>query len=140
MPQISNKSVEALKEVLETAKMERCGFSLTQKAMSNDADTEAIREATRLWRQSWIITPLREVLATVQYTAEERKAEPLRRGYFLENLRTGECVWLGGISYCSAVTAAYLLMTGPEGSSTDKAEQLKTLDALDCAVRVKGQV
>lgn len=60
-----------LREVRKTATMESASFYLPKEKedwlkMGNDADTEKIREATRLWRQSWILHPLNEVIKDLE--------------------------------------------------------------------------
>lgn len=60
-----------LREVRKTATMESASFYLQKEPgdwlkMGNETDTELIREATKLWRQSWILHPLREVIEELE--------------------------------------------------------------------------
>jgi hypothetical protein len=56
--------------VRQTAEMKTSHFTIPRTdnpfAPENDKFTEIIREATRLWRDSWILGPLDEVIETLE--------------------------------------------------------------------------
>lgn len=54
--------LQELKEIRRIATMEQAGFS-PNHGLSDKAFTEQIREATRIWRESWILGPLDGVIA-----------------------------------------------------------------------------
>ena len=54
-----------IEHVIETATMKHDGFG-KDNDMPNDKYTNEIREATKLWRETWIIAPLKEILAKVK--------------------------------------------------------------------------
>ncbi len=61
-----------LRETRRTATMENASFCLDNKGelkywkMGNDDDTARIRESTKLWRQSWLLYPLDEVIKELE--------------------------------------------------------------------------
>ena len=60
------KIIALLQEVIRTAKMESCSLRLAgHTSVDDETDTANIREATRLWRESWIIPQLKEALELV---------------------------------------------------------------------------
>lgn len=64
------KLTQLLEKILEDAKMERAHFGhLTSKGPfpTTEAEvTEFVKERTRIYRQSWIISPLEEALSLVK--------------------------------------------------------------------------
>ncbi len=60
--------LKLLKDAREAATMERASFHLPGHNMfaDADADTTAIREATRLYRETWIIYRLDEAIAEIE--------------------------------------------------------------------------
>ena len=65
--------INRLKDARQTATMETASFSLSE-GMGNEKDTEAIREATDLWRRSWILTPIDEAIEVLQGELYRRQA------------------------------------------------------------------
>lgn len=60
-----------LENIRRTATMENASFYLNKEnkdwlKMGNEADTNKIKEATHLWRSSWIILPLDEVIKELE--------------------------------------------------------------------------
>lgn len=62
--------LKKLNDALAAAKMGSAGFSLTPGGFSSEADTAAIIEATKLYRESWIIGPLVEAIAEIERSAK----------------------------------------------------------------------
>lgn len=57
--------ISRLKDVIRDASMDGSQFSLSG-GMGNQKDTEVIRKATHLWRTSWILSPLNDVLRDLE--------------------------------------------------------------------------
>jgi hypothetical protein len=64
--------LETLREVRNIAEMKHASFRKPSAEIgsrdywNNDAYTKEIAEATRLWRQSWIIGPLDEIIEMLE--------------------------------------------------------------------------
>lgn len=63
--QVIRKVKAMLEEVRRVATMERACFRDPYKPGADDPTPE-IREATRLWRQSWILDPLDEAMERIE--------------------------------------------------------------------------
>lgn len=72
---ITKKDLAVLKEVRESATMERAGFGMPEDRVTwsggfngegSAHPTEYIREQTRLYRESWIIAPLDKLIAKLE--------------------------------------------------------------------------
>lgn len=77
MPYISQKDLDTIKDALAMLDMKTASFS--DPAQSNpftgrDEFTAKVREATRIWRESWIIGPIEEVIIRI----EDRKSKAER--------------------------------------------------------------
>lgn len=57
--------ISDIKQAIEAAQMTRARFSLSG-GMSNDVDTERIKVATYLYRDTWILEPLRAALRELE--------------------------------------------------------------------------
>jgi len=60
-----NKIISILQDVRDTSKMTHCRFNKGGDSMISEEDekyTEEIKRATRIWRESWIINPLTEIV------------------------------------------------------------------------------
>lgn len=69
-----SKMLDRLQEARRAAKFERAAFRLgPQLGVTNDKDTKDICEATRIYRDTWIIAPLDEVIAEVENELNRRK-------------------------------------------------------------------
>lgn len=75
MAYIKQADIKTLKEVLETAQMRHCNFEqmfggtpATGSQLPKDESevTEFIKVRTELWRRTWIIGMLREVLENIK--------------------------------------------------------------------------
>lgn len=64
-----------LHEAREAAEMNRAGFRLPRSGpgVSDDKDTREIIEATRLYRRSWIITPLDTAIDELEKLQKARR-------------------------------------------------------------------
>lgn len=62
-----------LKDALQAARMESCGFTLPGRPYFNQEDTPAIVEATRLYRESWIIGPIERAIAEIERSQPKPK-------------------------------------------------------------------
>lgn len=63
---ISNEMINKIKEVIKIAYMETAGFSKTPDEMFNIEYTEEVKRNTALWRKTWIIYPLQEIIDKIE--------------------------------------------------------------------------
>ena len=61
----ARETLNAMYRALDAQRMERASFSLTGN-MGSKEDTEAIKEATRLFRNTWIQQPLIDAIVTLE--------------------------------------------------------------------------
>lgn len=64
MSRLTKRQQRTLKEVLETATMQNARFSYYKSRLPQNEEqiTPFIRDATHLWRETYIIAPLRQML------------------------------------------------------------------------------
>ena len=67
---ITKRQLEELKKINEYITMKNARFNLTSPDMpsmsSLDDDTARIREATKTWREAWIIAPLNTIIDEIE--------------------------------------------------------------------------
>ena len=74
MPYITQYQLNQLKEIARVATMETAGFNFpgetvtVKGSLTGDDDgtfdtTEMIRDRTRIWRETWIVNPLQDIIA-----------------------------------------------------------------------------
>jgi hypothetical protein len=61
-----------LRTIQETSRMKSASLSLNDSMSGREEDTEKIRKATELWRQSWITSPLEGVIFQLEQIYGER--------------------------------------------------------------------
>lgn len=66
-----------LEEGLQATRMKTAVMSLSPDGMGSDADSDTIREATRIYRQTWVESPLAVVLAYLKGEISALQAERL---------------------------------------------------------------
>jgi hypothetical protein len=64
--------ISELKQIAKVARMESCDFgSIGNASIGNKNPTQFIRERTKLWRHSWIIGPLEELIDRYEKALEK---------------------------------------------------------------------
>lgn len=76
MPYISQRDLNRLREIARTATMETAGFDFPHEKVSAPRETfgpveemridDLIKTRTKIWRDSWIVNPLREMIERIE--------------------------------------------------------------------------
>lgn len=76
MPYITKKQLAELKRIAGTATMSHASFGFDQEKVKGALDTfgpegehtpdEYIKARTRIWRESWIVGPINEIVAAIE--------------------------------------------------------------------------
>jgi hypothetical protein len=69
-----------LRQMLMTENMERCGFQLPGRDPFDKSSAKDIAEATRIWRESWVLPLLDALLGDVKGSGYLSRREALRHG------------------------------------------------------------
>lgn len=72
------RAIEGLRELLSTEHMAKCGFRLSPNSFNNDAP--AIAEATRIWRESWVLPLINALLGEHEKDGYHSRSEALGHG------------------------------------------------------------
>ena len=76
MPHISQKELAELREIARHATMKTAGFGFPEEKIDAARDTfgpferltvdELIKARTKIWRDSWIVSPLEDLIAKLE--------------------------------------------------------------------------
>lgn len=80
MPHISQKELAELREIARTATMKTASFGFTEEKIEAPRESfgtfetltvdELIKARTKLWRESWIVDPLVDLIARLEAKPE----------------------------------------------------------------------
>jgi hypothetical protein len=76
MPYINQRDLNRLREIARTATMQTAGFCFPHEKVSAPRESfgpveemtidELIKDRTRIWRDSWIVNPLNEMIDRIE--------------------------------------------------------------------------
>ena len=85
MPHISQKELAELREIARTATMKTASFSFPEELIDAPRETfgpferltvdDLIKARTKVWRDSWIVDPLEDLIARLEAKPEGKGAK-----------------------------------------------------------------
>lgn len=71
---ITDEELQDLREIMKTATMKTANFRKIGPDADKDDEIDAlVKERTRIWRNTWIVEPLRDMIEAIEQRAGNRR-------------------------------------------------------------------